>query len=30
MEGSLVKGWAISTESKIRQFVDEYLINYPQ
>jgi hypothetical protein len=29
-EGSLVKGWAISTESKVKQFVDEYLINYPQ
>lgn len=25
-----VKGWASSTESKIRQFVDDYLINYPQ
>lgn len=29
-ESTIVKGWALSTESKITSFVDEYLINYPQ
>ena len=27
---SIVKGWAISTESKITQLIDDFIINYPQ
>lgn len=27
---SKVKCWAVSTESKIIEFIDDYLINYPQ
>jgi hypothetical protein len=29
-EEATVRKWAVSTESKIVQFVDDYLINYPQ
>lgn len=29
-EGSIVKGWAPSTSSKIVQLIDEFVINYPQ
>lgn len=29
-EETTARKWAISTESKIVQFVDDYLINYPQ